>query len=38
LVIKTEHGRGLRMGQALDARFQTRLALLFDRQTGARIY
>ena len=38
MVIKTEHGRGLRMGQAFDARFQTRLALLFDRQTGARIY
>lgn len=38
MVIKTEHGRGLRMGQAFDARFQTKLALLFDRQTGARIY
>ncbi|WP_367849365.1 ABC transporter ATP-binding protein [Rhodoferax sp. WC2427] len=38
MVIKTEHGRGLRMGQAFDARFQTRLALLFDRQTGARMY
>nr|WP_315229994.1 sn-glycerol-3-phosphate ABC transporter ATP-binding protein UgpC [uncultured Albidiferax sp.] len=38
MVIKTEHGRGLRMGQAFDARFQTKLALLFDRQTGTRIY
>ncbi|WP_295953898.1 sn-glycerol-3-phosphate ABC transporter ATP-binding protein UgpC [Rhodoferax sp.] len=38
MVIKTEHGRALRMGQAFDARFQTRLALLFDRKTGARIY
>ena len=38
MVIKTEHGRGLRMGQAFDARFQTRLALLFDRKTGARMY
>lgn len=38
MVIKTEHGRGLRMGQAFDARFQTQLALLFDRKTGARLY
>ncbi|MEO6853281.1 MAG: sn-glycerol-3-phosphate ABC transporter ATP-binding protein UgpC [Rhodoferax sp.] len=38
MVIKTEHGRALRMGQAFDARFQTKLALLFDRATGARIY
>ncbi|MBC7438227.1 MAG: sn-glycerol-3-phosphate ABC transporter ATP-binding protein UgpC [Bdellovibrionales bacterium] len=38
MVIKTAHGRALRMGQAFEARFQTRLALLFDRKTGARIY
>ena len=38
MVIKTEHGRALRMGQAFDARFQTKLALLFDRTTGTRIY
>ncbi len=37
VVMESKHGRSLRSGQALDARFDAARALLFDKN-GARIY